>query len=298
MRDLQPRFGRPRLVWQSEGKSADLPVLLIHGLGQTLYDWPTAFVDGLTGAGCRVIRFDNRDVGRSPRFDQLGAPPLLRLWLCSTLRLPQWVKPPYSVADMAADAVALLDALNIPAAHLVGASMGGMIAQHIALTHPQRVRSLTLIMSSSGAPGLPSPRDDVQRALSGREPGDLPAAIASALAFRRLIAGALQADDLAELEQRVTRSTTYGWPGGTGVARQYAAILADRKRWQQLERITARCLVVHGECDPLLPIAHGRDAAARIAGSRFLPLATMGHEITPSHAIAIVPDILRLLQAS
>ncbi|MBR1221295.1 alpha/beta hydrolase [Bradyrhizobium sp. U87765 SZCCT0131] len=296
MHDLQPASSRPRLAWQSDGKSSDVPVLLIHGLGQTLHDWPVAFVDGLTGAGCRVIRFDNRDVGRSPRFDHLGAPPLLRLWLCSTLRLPQWVRPPYSVAEMAADAVALLDALDIPAAHLVGASMGGMIAQHIALAHPRRVQSLTLIMSSSGAPGLPSPRSDVQKALSGGEPASLPAAIAAATAFRRLIAGPLAADDLAELEQRVARSTAYGWPGGAGVARQYAAILADRARWRQLARIAVRCLVVHGERDPLLPLAHGQDAAGRIPGSRFLPLAAMGHEITPSHASAMVPEILRLLR--
>jgi pimeloyl-ACP methyl ester carboxylesterase len=173
-----------------------------------------------------------------------------------------------------------------------------MIAQHIALAHPQRVRSLTLIMSSSGAPGLPPPRGDVQKALSGGEPDSLPAAIAAAAAFRRLIAAPLAADDLAELDQRVAQSTTYGWPGGTGVARQYAAILADRKRWEKLGQIEARCLVVHGERDPLLPLAHGRDAAARIVGSRLLPLATMGHEITLSHGKVIVPEILRLLQAS
>ncbi|MGY3697630.1 pimeloyl-ACP methyl ester carboxylesterase [Bradyrhizobium sp. USDA 3240] len=297
MRDIEPTSDRPRLVWQSDGKSTDIPVLLIHGLGQTLLDWPAAMVNGLTDAGCRVIRFDNRDVGRSPRFDHLGTPPLLRLWLCSTLRLPQWARSPYTVADMASDAVALLDTLNIPAAHLVGASMGGMIAQQIALIHPHRVRSLTLIMSSSGAPGLPPPRDDVRRALSSREPDNLQAGIASAHAFRRMIAGPLHVEDAVELAVRVTRSTAYGWPGGAGVARQYAAILADRRRWRLLDQIEARCLVIHGELDPLLPIAHGRDVATRIVGSRFVSLATMAHEITPSHGKTIVAEILRLVHA-
>lgn len=294
-----PTSSHASLAWQSEGGSTDdVPVLLIHGLGQTLQDWPSTFVTGLAGTGRRVIRFDNRDVGRSPRYDWLGAPPLLRLWLCSTLRLPQWVRPPYTVADMASDAVALLDALSIPVVHLVGASMGGMIAQHIAVTHPHRVRSLTLIMSSSGAPGLPPPRGDVQRALSGREPDNLQAAIASAYAFRGLIAGPLSADDLTELEQRVAHSTSYGWPNRAGVARQYAAILADRRRYRLLGQIKARCLVIHGEQDPLLPIAHGRDAAARIAGSRFVPLAVMAHEITPSLSASILPEILALLRSA
>ncbi|SDJ69874.1 MULTISPECIES: alpha/beta fold hydrolase [Bradyrhizobium] len=291
-----PTSSHASLAWHSEGGSADVPILLIHGLGQTLQDWPSAFVTGLAGTGRRVIRFDNRDVGRSPRYDELGAPPLLRLWLCSTLRLPQWVRPPYMVADMASDAVALLDALNIPVAHLVGASMGGMIAQHIALAHPKRVRSLTLIMSSSGAPALPPPRGDVQRVLSNREPDDLQAAITSAYAFRRLIAGPLQSNDQAELERRVARSTAYGWPNRSGVARQYAAILADRRRYRLLSQIKAKCLVIHGEQDPLLPIAHGRDAAARISGSRFVSLAAMGHEITPALCASILTEIATLLR--
>ncbi|MDP3702968.1 MAG: alpha/beta hydrolase [Candidatus Omnitrophota bacterium] len=291
-----PTSGAASLAWQSEGGSSGVPVLLIHGLGQTLQDWPRAFVTGLADTGRRVIQFDNRDVGRSPRYDRLGAPPLLRLWLCSTLRLPQWVMPPYTVSDMASDTVALLDALRIPVAHIVGASMGGMIAQHIAVTHPHRVRSLTLIMSSSGAPGLPPARGDVQRALSGREPDNLQTAIASAYAFRHLIAGPLSADDAAELELRVTRSTTYGWPSGAGVARQYAAILADRHRYRLLGQVKARCLVIHGEQDPLLPIAHGRDAVTRISGSRFVPLPVMAHEITPSLSASILPEIATLLR--
>lgn len=286
------------LAYRYDGPPSGRPVMLIHGLGQTLVDWPEDFIDRLAGAGCRLLRFDNRDAGRSSRMDHLGAPPLLSLWLSAALRLPAPTRPPYSIADMAADVVALLDTLDVGSVHLVGASMGGMIAQRIAVAHPKRVLSLTSIMSSSGAPGLPGPRKDVLAAFTSDAGQDgLANAEERARRFRRLIGGTLKDGDLVELEHRVAESTAYGWPPGDGATRQYAAILADRDRHRLLSRIRARCLVVHGEEDPLLPLAHGLDTAARIPGSRILATRHMGHEITLSNAQIIADEILEHLAA-
>lgn len=200
---------------------------------------------------------------------------------------------PYSLADMATDVVGLLDALGVGAAHLVGASMGGMIAQRVAVTHPERVLSLTSIMSSSGAPGLPSPRKDVQAAFArDAEPIDPALAVETARRFRLLIGGRMRSGDLPEFESRVARSVEYGRPGGGGAARQYAAIFADRHRYRLLCRIRSRCLVLHGEEDPLVPLAHGVDTAARIANSRFVAIRGMGHEITLSSGQTLAEEIL------
>lgn len=282
-----------RLAYRFDGPSSGSPVVLIHGLGQTLVDWPEAFIQRLISAQCRVLRLDNRDIGRSSRLDHLGAPPLLRLWASVALRLPTLAQPPYSLADMAADVVGLLDALGVEAAHLVGASMGGMIAQRVAVAHPERVLSLTSIMSSSGAPGLPGPRKDVQATFARDvEPIDPALAVEKAKRFRRLIGGRMHDGDIPEFESRVARSVEYGRPGGDGAARQYAAIFADRHRYRLLSSVRSRCLVIHGEDDPLVPAAHGVDTAARIANSRFVAIRDMGHEITLSSGRAIADEIL------
>ena len=153
-----------------ESGPADGPaVLLVMGLGMQLVAWPAEFVDGLAGAGYRVIRFDNRDIGLSEHLDHLGTPNLL--WESLKLRVGLPVRSPYRLHDMAADAIGLLDALEIAQAHVVGASMGGMVAQRMALAAPQRLRSLTSIMSSSGARYLPGPRSHVLQALLRRPAG-------------------------------------------------------------------------------------------------------------------------------
>lgn len=298
MLTLEARANGLKLAYRSDGPPSGAPMVLIHGLGQTLVDWPSAFIDKLADAGCRVLRLDNRDVGRSWRMDHLGAPPLLRLWASATLRLPPLARPPYSLADMTADVVGLLDALGVPAVHLVGASMGGMIAQRVAIAHPERVLSLTSIMSSSGAPGLPSPRKEVRAELTREAaPNDPAAAVEKAKRFRRLIGGTLRDGDLAELERRVEQSVAYGWPESDGAARQYAAILADRGRHHLLSQIRSRCLVVHGGQDRFVPPAHGEDTAARIAGSRLVAIGDMGHEITLSSGQIVADEILAHVRA-
>ncbi len=286
--------GKLALAWCAHGARSEAPpVVLIHGLGQTLADWPDTLIDGLVAGGRRVLRFDNRDVGRSSRLDSCGAPPLVRLWLAAALRLPPLARPPYPLADMATDAIGLLDALGVRSAHLVGVSMGGMIAQRIACARPERVASLVLVMSSSGAPGLPPPGRDIREEMSsGVGRADLQAATARALRFRRLLAGELTGADVAELEDRVARSIAYGWPEGLGSARQYAAILADRDRYRRLAGIASPTLVIHGARDRLLPPAHGADIAARISGARLVVDPALGHEISGRDGAALADRIL------
>lgn len=266
-------------------------VVLIHGLGQNVHDWPVAFVDALAGDGLRTVRFDNRDVGASTRLDGAGDPPLLRLWLSSILGIAPLADPAYTLADMANDVAGLIGRLALGPVHIVGVSMGGMIAQHLAASHPDKGRSLTSIMSSSGARGLPSMQRDVARLLRQHAPTSEEASIGQALAFRRLVAGSLTPRDEAELAARVRRSVPYGWPPGAGAARQFAAILADRDRPDLLARIACPTLVIHGADDPFVRPEHGMDTAARIPGARLFVIERMGHELTTTH----VPRIARLI---
>ena len=259
---------------------ADRPaVLLVMGLGMQLTAWPPEFVDALHSAGLRVIRYDHRDIGLSTHLDHLGTPNLL--WENLKLRLGLPVRTPYTLGELAADALALLDALGVERAHVVGVSMGGMVAQRVALAAPERVLSLTSIMSSSGDRGLPGPQPQVLRALLSRPRDHSEAGIADHLVrFLQLIgspAYPLSETELRELVLRAIRRSYH--PAGT--ARQLAAIAADTKRPQELGRIAAPTLVLHGRDDPLMPMACGEDTARRIPGARFVSVPGMGHDLPP-----------------
>ena len=256
------------------------PMMLIHGLGQCVADWPTTLVSRLT-TDFRVIAFDNRDAGCSDRFEQAGAPPLFRLWLGQLVGM-RLAAPAYSLADMADDAFRVCDHFAIDQIHIVGVSMGGMIAQRMALAADNRIASLTLIMSSSGATDLPSPLAHIEK-LMRNDTGQvtLDVALANAITLREALAVALTAVDRAELRERIARSLRYGWRSGDGVTRQFAAIFDDQSRAAALSAIGTPALVIHGTLDPLVPVAHGRDLAERLS-ARFENLPTMGHEITAS----------------
>ena len=271
-------------------------LLLVMGLGMQLIAWPTAFVQALVDAGYRVIRHDNRDAGLSRHFDELGVPNLV--WALTQARLGFTPRAPYRLADMAQDAIGVLDALGIDRAHVLGVSMGGMIAQHVALAAPERVLSLTSIMSSSGARGLPNPRSDVLRALMNRPKDDTPAAqVEHSMALFRLIGSPgftiadadLQADVLAAAARSVNRA---------GVARQLLAIGADTKRAAALSRITAPTLVLHGKADPLVPFACGADVARRIPGARLVGIDGMGHDLAPGLLPLLLEPLLAHLAAA
>ena len=263
---------------EDHGSPSGEPLLLIMGLGMQLVAWHADLVASLVARGYRVIRFDNRDIGLSQRFDHLGAPNLAVDLLKHAVGMK--VSAPYTMADMADDAAGLLDALGIPAAHICGASMGGMIAQQLAVRHPERVKSLTLIMTSSGSRSLPGPTLKVRSAMISRpqDPKDVNSVVDHYVKLYRLIGspGFPAAED--DLKERLGRSIRRSYrPQGT--ARQMVAIAADGNRSQLLELITVPTQVIHGNQDPLVPAAAGIDLAARIPGAQIDLIEGMGHDL-------------------
>jgi pimeloyl-ACP methyl ester carboxylesterase len=273
----------------------DAPVvLLVMGLGMQLTGWPDELVALLLAQGFRVVRFDNRDAGLSDGFDHLGVPSIplnaLRHWL----RLP--VRSPYALADMAADAVGVLDALEVARAHVVGASLGGMIAQHLAAGWPERVASLGLIMTTSGARRLPGPTLPARRALlsqpANREPETL---IAHSVGVFTAIGSPAYRPPPDELRERIAASIRRA-SRPQGSARQLLAIAADGDRTPLLARIQAPTQVIHGVVDPLVPVANGRDLVARIAGAVGDFIDGMGHDLPQELLGRIADDIARNAQ--
>lgn len=260
-----------------QGPAGAEPLLLIMGLGMQLIGWPDELVQMLVSRGFRVLRLDNRDAGLSQGFDHLGVPNLPLAALRHTLRLP--VRAPYGIDDMAADALGVLDALGIERAHVCGASMGGMIAQHLAARHPQRVKSLTLIMTTSGARRLPQAAWPVRRALMSRPDGRDPEAVVAHLQkLFALIGSPAYPPDPARLRERMHATVQRAWrPAGT--ARQLVAVVADGDRSALLPRIQAPTVVIHGQADPLVPVAAGHDLVLRIPGAVADMVPGMGHDL-------------------
>jgi pimeloyl-ACP methyl ester carboxylesterase len=284
-----------RLHCVATGSRDGDPLVLVHGLGCTIADWTPDLIRALAAEGHRVITIDNRDVGRSDRFDHLGRPKLVATLIARRLRLPSVFvpDPPYTLSDMAADTVAALVGMGVDRAHFVGVSMGGMIAQRIAIEHPHMVKSVVSIMSSSGANGLSVPEPKVTALLRETSSPDQAHAHAQTLAFRRLIAGHPTGSDADELILRVNSALAYGTPIKFGAERQYAAIIADDARAGALASIDCPVLVIHGSADPFVKPDHGRDTAARILGARYFEIDQMAHEICRSHATPVADLILR-----
>lgn len=271
-------------------------LVLVMGLGMQLIAWPQALLDALSAAGLRVIRFDNRDCGLSRQFDELGVPNLLLSAIKHKLGLKP--HPPYTLQDMAADTLGVMDALGVARAHLVGVSMGGMIAQRVALAAPQRVASLTSVMSSSGARRLPGPRADVLRAMFSRPRGrDEAAIVGQTMRLLRAIGSPGFPIDEAALRQHVRTAFERSFcPRGT--LRQMAAVAADSARADALRSLRGvPSLVIHGKDDPLVPIACGEDTARRIPGARFVAIAGMGHDLAPGVVDMLLAPLLSHLRS-
>ncbi len=267
------------LEYDSHGDAGAEAILLIMGLGAQMTRWSPEFVSKLVARGFRVIRFDNRDVGLSDKLDDAGPPDMAAILTA----LSQGRSPPvaYDLGDMAADAVALLDALQIDSAHIVGASMGGMIAQLVAADYPRRTRSLTSIMSTTGHPDLPRATPEAMTRLNTPAPdprADLEAYVAHSIASARVMGSPAYPVPAAELrEQAISTVGRSYYP--VGFARQYAAILASPDRRAKLAGVTAPALVIHGQADPLVPVEGGRDTAASIPGAELLEIPGMGHDL-------------------
>lgn len=287
-----PQVGANKIEIEYEtfGTSSNPTILLIMGLGMQLIAWPEQFCRDLASRGFQVIRYDNRDTGFSTKFEGAKVPGVASLIFRSALRLP--IRVPYTLRDMADDANGLLDALGVNAAHLVGASMGGMIAQNVAASHPQRVRSLTSIMSTSGHRSLPGADPLVSRHLFRSRPtgNDREAVIAHNMRTVELIGSpAYPIDEETRREMTSISFDRCFFP--SGFARHVAAIIKDGDRRGRLGTIAAPTLVIHGREDRLVPLAGGIDTAKHIPGARLEIIDDMGHNFP----VELWPKIIDLI---
>ena len=263
---------------ESLGDPAKPAIVLIMGLGMQLTGWPDAFCQALVARGYRVIRFDNRDCGLSARVTGKKRANLALAMAAAALRLP--VRTPYTLEDMAGDALGLMDRLGLQRAHIVGASMGGMIAQVLAAKFPQRVLSLTSIMSTSGNRRVSKPTKPARKVLLARpaDPKNTDAVIEHMVEMFGVIGSPGYPSTPDELRQRIGRSVRRAYYPA-GVARQLLAVIAAGDRRRQLRGIAAPTLVIHGADDPLVPLAAGRDTARHIPGASLLVIEGMGHDL-------------------
>jgi pimeloyl-ACP methyl ester carboxylesterase len=273
------------LEYETLGDPGDPALLLIMGLGAHLIDWPLEFCRQLVANGFHVIRFDNRDAGLSTGFDELGVPDLAAV-LCGE------EPPPYSLADFADDAAGLLDALGIGHAHVVGVSLGGMIAQQLTIDHPDRVLSLASIMSTTGERGVGLPTMEAAAMLAQPPAETREERIANAVANSRIIGspGFPTAED--ELFRRATAKYDRAYRP-LGAVRQSAVILGAEDRTVALGAVTVPTVVVHGEADALIDVSGGHATAAAIPGADLLLIPCMGHNLPEDAWPQIIEAIVR-----
>ena len=265
------------LFYEDRGDPAHETILLVMGLGAQMTLWPEEFVDALVGHGFRVIRYDNRDIGLSQKFEEAKAPK--PVWQVLRKRIGWPAKVPYTLSEMADDAVGLLSALGIAKAHVVGASMGGMIAQLVGINHPERLLSLTSVMSTTGNPSLPMAEKHAMEALVARPNSlDEEDLVAHGLNIARNIGSPGYPLDPERVRERTISSVRRSvYP--PGLPRQLAAIIDDGCRRSRLASVTAPTLVLHGEDDPLVKLAGGEDTANHISGAKLVTFPGWGHDL-------------------
>ena len=283
--------GGLELEYESLGDPQAPTILLVMGLGMQLVAWPDAFCEGLVARGLRVVRFDNRDIGLSTSLDHLGHPDIARQALRYFMRLP--VRSPYLIEDMSRDTQGLLDALGIRRAHVMGASMGGMIAQNLAARSPERVASLVSLMSTTGSRALPGPRARAMRAMLLPPPpeGDVEAVIRRLMELFRIIGSRTYPADETYLRAWCERHARRAYRPA-GATRQLLAIAASGDRTEVVRRIRVPTLVLHGDEDPLLRPACARATAQAVkegGGSAELAmLRGMGHDFP----VEVMPELV------
>jgi pimeloyl-ACP methyl ester carboxylesterase len=262
------------------------------GLGMQMIAWPPGFVRALLNAGYRVISFDNRDIGLSTK-TSVRTPNLILQAL--KFRMGMRVHAPYLLRDMVEDTRGLLDALHIVRCHVIGASMGGMIAQGLAAHHPNKVMSLTSIMSTTGARGLPQATPGATMAVLSRpKTKDREALISHFAKVFRVIGSPAFPTDTSELRARIAVGIDRSYyPAGT--VKQLAAIMASGDRSDEVRRIAAPTLIIHGREDPLVPLKNGEDTAAKIMGAQIKIIEGMGHDLPPGVISIMMPTLLPFL---
>jgi pimeloyl-ACP methyl ester carboxylesterase len=283
------------IAYESFGPTDRETVLLIMGNGSQLTAWPVELCEELVKRGYRVVIYDNRDVGLSTRFDAAGVPDPKAVIEARMAGKPAPL--PYTLDDMAKDAVGLLAALGIEKAHIVGVSMGGMIAQLVAADHPEHTLSLTSIMSTSGKPGIPFPaRLEAIARMPPRAPeGDMEAIVANAVKMVQVLAGPVYPPDEKRIRDVVLRSMKRS-PDRAGMARHNAvsALGLYEDRRAKLKTIKVPTVVVHGALDPLMSVEGGKDTAANIPGAELRIVPGMGHDLP----IALVQTIADAITAA
>ena len=284
------------IEYETFGRAEHPAILLIMGLGGQLILWPDSFCQTLADAGHFVIRYDNRDIGLSSKLDSLGRPRLLRASLAYKLGLP--VKAGYSLDDMAQDALGLLDALGIHKAHLLGASMGGMIGQILAARHADRVRSLVLVMTNSGNPHGPGPSLRIGWRLVRRpRPGRRSAHIRHHLKTWQMVGSPVHRPAISEMRAYAERSYDRAHCP-QGIERHAAAILATGSRVHLLHSITAPTLILHGLDDKLMPVNNAFELASHLPHAKLELVAGMGHDFPAPLIPGITRSILMHIRAA
>ena len=276
------------IEYDTFGDPSAKPLLLVMGLGSQMISWDEELCEMFVDKGFYVIRFDNRDIGLSTKFEEAGDPDIMKEFMA--LQKGKTISPPYTMDDMVNDAVGLLDALNIEKAHICGASMGGMIVQLIALNHPNRVLSLTSIMSTTGNPDLPQARPEAMQVLIKPSPTEREAYIKQSVKNWRILYGSgfPYPEDLYRERAAAAYDRSF-YP--QGMKRQMLAVMGAENRGPKLKTIKVPTLVIHGGDDPLVPIEGGKETAECIPGAELLIIEGMGHSL-PSPIWSQVVDAI------
>lgn len=281
--------GDIHLEYDTFGSNTDTPLLLIMGLGAQMIHWDEVFCQQLADAGLYVIRHDNRDVGLSTilegEFDMMA--------LMADFLAGNSPDVPYTLDDMAADSIGLLDHLGIDQAHICGASMGGMIAQLVACNHPTRTLSLTSIMSTTGNPDLDKATDEAQAALMAPRPNGEEETIARAIENAKVIGSKGFPFDPERTARKAVEAFRRSF-NPMGVARQMAAIAHNGDRREKLKALDLPCVVIHGTEDPLVPFSGGEDTHRHIKGSKLVAIEGMGHDLPPGAWPRVIEAITSL----
>lgn len=286
------------IEYDTLGSANDPAILLVMGFALQMTRWPEGLKRGLADAGFRVIWFDNRDVGLSTEFTQFTPPSPMDVLTAVMSGQDASKLVPYTVKDMAADAAGLLDAIGVDKADILGVSMGGMIAQHMALDHAHKVRKLIPVMTSSGDPTLPPSTPEAMAALTAVPAARTPEAVSAvAVSTQHAIGSHPDLRNSAELIRQRTIDDFHRSDRPFGAMRQYAAILGTPRWHDRLGSVKAPTLVLHGADDPLIRPAAGQDIARRIPGAVFKSYPKWGHDLADKMSDTLVADIVPFLRA-